>query len=110
LSVVPRHLSDREHSYGPLAFVSLTLRRSEVDGRSGWRFEPEVTEDTTYDGRFGESADAGDRTLVYVIGVDDRVLAIHATAPGADFARYADEAANLVTGIRFSDGLPASRQ
>lgn len=79
------------------------LTEIELDGRSGWRFAADVIEDMTYDGMCGETADVGDHTVVHVIGVDDRVVAIHATAPGAQYGKYVDTADRLVQSIRFVD-------
>jgi hypothetical protein len=52
---------------------------------------------------FGETADEGDRTVVHVVGVDDRVVAIHATAPGGVFPHYADDVAAIIGSLAFGD-------
>lgn len=81
----------------------LGLAETVVGGRAAWRFEADVLEDMTYDDAFGESADEGDRTVVHVVGVDDRVVAIHATAPEWASGELAAVADRLVASIRFGD-------
>jgi len=79
------------------------LAEVEVSGRRGWRFAADVIEDMTYDGVAGETADAGDRTIVHVLGAGDRVLAIHATAHGARFREYAEDVDALIASLRIDD-------
>ncbi len=55
----------------------------------------------TFDDSFGESADAGDRTVVHVVGVAHHVVAIHATAPPEELDRHAETIAAVVASIRF---------